>query len=149
MRFMKSVGPWRRLTSTLAAYIVGIPMAIAGMAHAANPMFFMGSVIQYDLIPYGLAVWISVILPSTEIAVASMLLLNIERQAGFQLGLVLTSIFVVAQLSVLVRGLSIDCGCFGALSERTVGTESLLLAIGLLVSSAAGVLIRRKSAVSG
>ena len=43
--------------------------------------------------------------------------------------------FIVA----LVRGLVIDCGCFGALAKREVGTVSLSIATILLAVSGIGI----------
>lgn len=107
---------------------------------ATNPLFFLGNIVQYDLVSHGVAVLGSAVLPWLEISLAAMLLLNIERKVSFALSSILALLFIGAQASALMRGLSIDCGCFGALTQRSIGAESLSLAAAMLLSAVTGFL---------
>ncbi len=48
----------------------------------------------------------------------------------------LAGIYLAAQLSVLFRGMRIDCGCFGAISESTIGVSTIVRTSVLLLSCA-------------
>lgn len=76
------------------------------------------------------------ILPFVEIGIA--VLYFCKNQVAFVAACfssILFGTFLMAQLSVLIRGIVIDCGCFGGIIKHEVGISSLLLlTIFLMVS---------------
>lgn len=108
---------------------------VSGMGHAANRYFFLGTVLNYQLVPPTIAAMIAVILPWFHLMLCAVLIAPGNRSktpclATAMLGLV----FVLVQITALVRGLPIDCGCFGVVTERPIGAASLLLAGSLIVA---------------
>ena len=121
----------RTAVSTVCALFVGAVLAISGFAHASNPVYFLGSIVQYGIFPSTLARWIGATLPWIEIGLASMLLLSLNRHYAFIASALLAICFVGMQSWALLRGLKIDCGCFGSLTSHPIGAFSYSIAVGL------------------
>jgi hypothetical protein len=123
------------------ASVVGGVLGLAGLGHLANPLLFLGSIAQYDIVAPSIAVFISALLPWIELTTATMLIVRVERDSAFAIATFLSIAFTIAQVSAILRSLKIDCGCFGALSKREVGAESLTIAITFFLCSLAGFLL--------
>ncbi len=88
---------------------------------------------NYQLFP-GLAPFIALVLPCIEIAVAAALLAGTPpwRHAAALCTLVIFAVFTVAVTTVVVRGIDVNCGCFGKKScpvnQWTVLRDLVLLA---------------------
>ncbi|MDR0536248.1 MAG: DoxX family membrane protein [Puniceicoccales bacterium] len=108
---------FRSLGGGIACFL-RISMAIvflyAGLAKIGDTETFAWSIRGYDLPLWGLEDWVARILPVFEIVCALALFLRpLRRLALLSLGvLCLVFLFVLAQAAL--RGLSVDCGCFGA-----------------------------------
>jgi len=81
---------------------------------------------------------VAAVLPFLEIYTALLLLTGAWLRAASWLSILMYSMFSVALLSAAMRGLSIDCGCFGSSAGAwsSVGV-ALLRAIALLCFSLA------------
>lgn len=85
----------------------------------------------YQLFPYDLAMVIGAALPFVEIALGLILLIGLATRLAAGISAALLVIFIAGIASAWVRGLSIDCGCFGsggdlaADQDPTYGTEVL------------------------
>nr|WP_320049710.1 MauE/DoxX family redox-associated membrane protein [uncultured Desulfuromonas sp.] len=105
----------------------------AGSQKVLDPLSFAEAIGRYQLVPVWGNLLLASVLPMLEIVVAIALLLPRWWRAASLLSIALNTVFSVALLSAMIRGLSIDCGCFGG----TVGLWSslaaaLLRATGLL-----------------
>ncbi|GIW96959.1 MAG: hypothetical protein KatS3mg111_0292 [Pirellulaceae bacterium] len=118
---------------------IGGTFAVSGLGHITNPVRLFEHILRYDLLPYWVAVFAATVLPWLELGLAVLLLLGLSRPVAFACSALLSTGFVVAQSWALWRGLEIDCGCFGALLQRSVGAESLSLAVAVLVASVIGM----------
>ena len=96
-------------------------------------MGFAQEIANYQLAP-GLAPYGAMLLPAIEIVLGGALILGSRRwRAGAAVGLVgLLLVFTGAVLTAVVRGINIDCGCFGGgaspVTWWTVGRDVALLA---------------------
>lgn len=86
----------------------------AGVAKALDPYATLRSVRAYQLLPEQGAQLLAFGLPFLEIALGVLLLLGLYTRPVAMISLALIAVFVTAIASAWARGLSIDCGCFGA-----------------------------------
>ncbi len=120
------------------AWVVGACLTLSGFGHVSNPYYFLARVIEYDLVPLSVGRLIAVTLPIIELGIAAGLILSKKKNALFMASAVLALVFMTVQSSAIWRGLQIDCGCFGAIVERQVGTQSIAIAFGLFLFSLLG-----------
>ncbi len=101
------------------------------------PAVFAIAVENYHLVPSFLSNTIAIILPWLEFWCGISLLTGIWQRGGAMLIAFMSCIFIFALISAMVRGLEIDCGCFGAGSRIDIFRIAediifLLLAVYLL-----------------
>ncbi len=109
----------QRLLYHACRLLLGGLFLYAGVLKAQDVTAFAGSVASYRILPYAWNFVAAAILPYVETIAGTLLLINQRvRPAAFLLG-ILTLIFVVVLVSVLVRGLEIDCGCFNPAAHTT------------------------------
>lgn len=98
----------------------------AGALKVADPRAFSDSVATFRLLPTSLITLVAVSLPMLEIMLGAMLFWpRLARPAA--LGILLLSLsFTAALISGWLRGLPIDCGCFGQGNWSTQPTLLLL-----------------------
>ena len=85
----------------------------AGIDKIRDPLQFADSIAAFGILP---AVFISLMalaLPPFEIACGLLLLWSPTRRVGALAIVLISVVFFSALLSALVRGLTLDCGCFG------------------------------------
>ncbi|EAT14265.1 MauE/DoxX family redox-associated membrane protein [Desulfuromonas acetoxidans] len=105
----------------------------AGSHKLVDAPAFAEAIGRYQLLPDWGNLLLASILPTLEIVVAIALLLPRWWRAASLLSIVLNSMFAVALLSAMIRGLSIDCGCFGSTAGMwSTLAAALLRATGLL-----------------
>lgn len=117
-----------------ARLVLGGTFLYAGMIKAEDPVAFAGQVANYQLLPYAWNYLVAAILPYLELLSGLLLLLNRwVRPATLLLGL-LNLVFMVALVSLIVRGIDIDCGCFRPDAEvKTSPLSALIRDLGLMV----------------
>ena len=121
------------------AIVIAVVLWVAALSHISNPYFFFERVIAYELpVPPILAKLATVIVPFLEFGLASSVVVSSHRRLIFSMTLLLFVLFAIVQVQALIRGLVIDCGCFGGLAKREVGGVSLSIAAGLALLSLIG-----------
>jgi type II secretory pathway pseudopilin PulG len=120
----------------ICAVLVGGVMVVAGLSHGGKSLQFFGTMVQYDLLPSSIDSLIASVLPWLEVSLGVMLLLDIERRIAATLAVSLSVVFLFAQISALARGMTIDCGCFGGLVQRNIGSASLATTLSVFLASA-------------
>ncbi len=128
--------------------IAGAMLVISGAAHLEHPHLFLRDVLQYRLIGGDLAVWASAIIPFIEIGVAALLFSTVRGRVALGSAAILFAVFFVAQWSAWLRGLSIDCGCFGAYGRSAIGFPSLSMISILLAVVMLAFYIRKDDSVA-
>ncbi|MEZ4599857.1 MAG: MauE/DoxX family redox-associated membrane protein [Syntrophotaleaceae bacterium] len=106
----------------------------AGIVKALDVTAFAGSVANYKILPYQLNFLVAAGLPYVEMVAGLLLLLNRQvRPATLVLG-AMNTVFIVALISVIIRGLDIDCGCFRPAGEgHTTAQAALVRDLGIMV----------------
>jgi uncharacterized membrane protein YphA (DoxX/SURF4 family) len=118
-----------------ASYVAALGLAIrlgaaaiwlvAGAAKVTELQHFHAQVDQYKLLPGSLEAPFAYALPFVELFVGLYLLLGLLTRVAAIAGCFLMVLFLIAQAQAWARGLSLDCGCFGALAHERVGFWSI------------------------
>ena len=107
--------------------LLGAVFVVAGGLKLVNPVQFAVDVGHYRVLPPGLDNWAAVTLPGVEVLAGGLLLAGIWRRAAALVLAVLTAMLFGVIVSALLRGLNIECGCFGTVGGGRIGWESLVL----------------------
>lgn len=115
----------------LMRIILSLVFIFAGIEKIISPAGFSESISNYRLLPSTIIIFSAITLPWVELFTGILLLFGISVKENAAIITALLVVFTLAVIISILRGLSIDCGCFGtALGER-VGllkvTENVLL----------------------
>jgi len=86
---------------------------------------FAQQVENYRVPPYALTNTVAIILPWVELVAGVLLVCGVWTRPSALVFSVLTIIFLLAIGQAVVRGLNINCGCFGTVEGRKVGVVAL------------------------
>lgn len=116
---------------------LGILFLYAGATKIANPLAFADSIASFKILPVQAIALLALGLPPFEILLALTLITGRTPRAA-SLGVAgLSLIFAAALGQALIRGLSVDCGCFGTGEPSALKTwASFGRALVLLAASA-------------
>lgn len=118
--------------------VIGFIFLYAGMEKIADAEGFARAVNNYKLLPFPLINIFALVLPWIEVVSGLLLILGIKTKENAFILTLLLSVFVAVIVISLLRGLNIDCGCFGTASGTKIGAgklleNSLLILLGLQV----------------
>jgi len=99
--------------------ILGASFLYAGISKIQAPLAFADNIADFKLLINSLVTPLAISLPVLEMFVGVMLITGFEAGVAAFSGMILTSVFALALVSALIRGLKIDCGCFGSGSAST------------------------------
>mgnify|MGYP001816476858 FL=1 len=117
----------------LCRLTLALVFVYAGAVKIQDVVAFAGHVAAYQILPYAMNYLIAATLPYVEFLAGVLLLLNVRvRPALVAIG-GMTLVFMAALVSVLLRGLDIDCGCFDPTGGEDVSAGvALLRDVGLM-----------------
>ena len=99
--------------------VLAVLFALAGGLKLLDPAAFAVEINRYQLIPWWGCALLALFLPWLEICVGIGLLTRSFSRGALAWITALLVVFSLALLSALLRGLSIDCGCFGRIWQST------------------------------
>lgn len=97
----------------VARLVLGGVLAYAALTKVGDPQATVRAVRAYELLPNAVEVPLGYALPAFELALAALLLAGVALRLAGIASAVLMLAFVGGIISAWVRGLKIDCGCFG------------------------------------
>lgn len=83
---------------------------------------------------------VAIVLPWIELTAAASLVLGIRPRAGAFAALGLLLLFTTAVALAVIRGLDIECGCFGTVGAIRTGGAKLAENLGMLALAAIGAM---------
>ncbi|GBD89028.1 methylamine utilization protein MauE [bacterium BMS3Abin03] len=107
----------------------------AGTEKISNPSDFSQSIANYKLLPIFLVNIFAIILPWIELVSGLLLLFGVAVKENSAIISFLLMIFIIAIVISLIRGLNIDCGCFGTNTGTKIGFTKLIENFVLLIFS--------------
>jgi len=120
---MKKYLPWIGLVARL---VLGGTLIAAGYLKFDELDKSQMAVRAYELLPIPLANFMGVFLPFFELAVGILLLLGAATRISALASGLLMFAFMIGISQAWVRGLSIDCGCFGGGGQVAPGEADYL-----------------------
>lgn len=139
------------LIGLLARLILGGVLIVAGALKVTSPAVAARAVQAFQILPFDLAGYVGYALPVVEIAVGLLLVIGLFTRASALVGGLLMLAFILGIISAWVRGLNIDCGCFGGGGTIEASQTQYLLDIlrdAGLVACAAWLVVRPRTAFS-
>ncbi|MCL4467989.1 MAG: DoxX family membrane protein [Deltaproteobacteria bacterium] len=114
--------------------ILGIVFVVAAYGKLLHPDALVSTVINFNILPLGLAKIFAETLPWIEMIGGIMLIIGFgTRGASFALGWLLVS-FIIAIWINIHRGVSMDCGCFDLFGmNEKIGSAILIRDIVFLI----------------
>lgn len=91
---------------------LGAIFIYAALPKIADPVAFAGNVANYQLLPYFWSYLVAAVLPFLELTCGLLLVSGYRAKSAALLIALLNLAFMAALVSVIARGLDIDCGCF-------------------------------------
>jgi uncharacterized membrane protein YphA (DoxX/SURF4 family) len=86
----------------------------AGIAKIASPRDFANSIAAFRVVTISLVNLTALGLPFFEISIGLMLLFGWKVRAASLGAMMLFAVFVALFVQALIRGINVDCGCFGS-----------------------------------
>jgi rhodanese-related sulfurtransferase len=115
-----------RFVISIACVLIACVFLCFGISKLFDGVLFTDSVAGYEMLPaWGVNV-VAVVLPILEVVLGVAVLVRKARRAALGMMGVLLGVFIVALVQAIVRGLEIDCGCFGG---AAAGKSSLYWAV--------------------
>ncbi|MCX7013937.1 MAG: DoxX family membrane protein [Candidatus Sumerlaeota bacterium] len=114
---------------------IGAVFLYSGYVKIHRPFDFLSSVYDYQLLGRQSGLLLAIWLPWMEVVLGFFLVSGAFAGGAFLGSALLGWLFVLAQVAVLFRGLSVSCGCFGDMDfigKRTLARAGVL-AIGSIL----------------
>jgi uncharacterized membrane protein YphA (DoxX/SURF4 family) len=135
----------------LARLILGVVLVVAGGIKVTSPAVSARAVRAFQILPYDFAGYVGYALPVVEILIGLLLVAGLFTRLSGAVGGLLMVAFIIGISSAWIRGLSIDCGCFGGggtvAARQTQYLADLLRDAGL-IACAAWLVARPRTAYS-
>jgi hypothetical protein len=132
-------------------WALGLSLLGAGVAKLMHPAEFAAELLDYR-VPLTPLVWslVAACLPWLEVILGLGLLLNFWAETVRPLVVALAGVFVLMLFQAVLRGLPLDCGCFGSWLPSWTETPPVAFARAVLVFLAGcSVLSERASSHRG
>jgi len=102
----------RGLNLVLRLFLGGL-FVYAAFSKVADPTGFAMSVRGYKIVPFALSNLFALSVSWTELLAGVMLIIGLWTRKAAGAIAILLAMFIAAIVMVLVRGMVVDCGCFG------------------------------------
>jgi uncharacterized membrane protein YphA (DoxX/SURF4 family) len=132
---MQALRQWltHPVTVRLAQLAIGALFIVAALAKLGDLPAFAEQIHNFRSLPLAAENLVATTLPWIELVAGLALVFGIRPRSGAWVVGGLTAVFTVAVIVAWVRGLDIECGCFGTADSTRVGLEKLLQNSGMLV----------------
>lgn len=114
--------------------VLGVVFIFAAVYKVSGPELFAKSIVNYKLLPIFLINILAITLPWIELCAGLLLIFGVAVKENSTILSGLLLIFIIAIAISLMRGLDIECGCFGTVDGAKVGVQKILENIGLLLA---------------
>jgi uncharacterized membrane protein YphA (DoxX/SURF4 family) len=119
-----------------ARLLLGAVFIYAAISKIGSPQDFADSIAAYRILPFSVINLLALGLPVFELICGLLVIIGLFLRTAILGILVMLFIFIGALAVALFRGLSVDCGCFGAHSWLDSNPWISLLRDGILLALA-------------
>ena len=117
---------WQGVRVLLRLTIGGL-LICSALPKLQQPYDFLAAVYDYELVGPRFGVFVAAALPWLELVLGIALLAGVWNRGAWVLSVMLLSVFTVARVSVLSRGMTIPCGCFGKERGEPIDSGDVLI----------------------
>ena len=103
--------------------VLGAIFIVAGSSKIGHPSLFAAEIAGFRILPQVVIAPLALVLPYLEVLLGAYLILGLFTRAAAWIAVVLLALFDGAIASAVVRGMTVNCGCFGP-NDTTVTTWS-------------------------
>lgn len=121
-----------RLGYHVLRILLGLMFLATGISKALAPLSFRASLQAYQLTPAAWSTPLAALVILVELAIGSMLLVNLAIRWSSLIAAILLAVFTGAIALAWRHGLAIDCGCFLG-SQEPVGPVAVIRDAALLL----------------
>ena len=111
--------------------VLGGLFVYAGIVKVLAPLDFAQNIRNYDLVGQSLSFIAAIVLPWLEILAGAFLIAGIWQRGAALVISGLLAFFIALTIVTMIRGLDVDCGCFGAI-DRKAGLSVIVEDLGML-----------------
>jgi len=115
--------------------ILGGVFIWAGLLKIFDPLGFAEAIANFRVFPQWISFFLALMLPWIEVISGIFLILGLFRHASALILSLLLAAFLVLIVVTIMRGIDIDCGCFGSFSQKVdyklILTDCVLLFLSL------------------
>jgi putative oxidoreductase len=122
----------RSLWALVLTLVLGGAFIFAGAIKAWDPVKFAGSVQNFHILSWPLGVRLAFYLPWLEILCGVALIVGWLRSGALAIMSALMVIFIAASVSARMRGINVDCGCFGSVTKNLTFSWHLAIDLAML-----------------
>jgi len=130
-------------TIRVCQVLIGLLFTAAALAKMGDLRSFAMEVHNFRMMPVAVEHLVAMTLPWIELVAGLALILGLRARSGAMLATALMTVFTLAVLIAMARGLDIECGCFGTADATRVGVVKFLENAGMLALAAIGSLRAR------
>ncbi len=116
----------------VVALIIGVVFLYAGALKAADPVKFASDIQNFHLLSWPLGIRLAFYLPWLEILCGVALITGWLRKGAVGILTALMLVFIVATVAARMRGIDLDCGCFGKAAKNLPFAWHLVIDFALL-----------------
>lgn len=98
--------------------VVGGMFIWAGLQKVIDSLEFAQSIRNYRVVGQDISFVVALILPWVEVICGACLIIGLFRRASALLISLMLVGFIILVASAMVRGLDVECGCFGSFSSK-------------------------------
>ena len=113
-------------------WILAFVFLLSAAIHLSNPYEFMSAIYGYQIGHESIGEAAAIAIPFLLAGAGGALLFGFAVEAAFSTAIGLLIVFSAAQISVIWRGITADCGCFGMAGSSPVDRHTLVR-LGLLL----------------
>ncbi len=114
-------------------FLLGMVFVTAAVPKIAEPGSFAVSIEAYEMLPLFAVNIAAIVIPWIELVCGVYLVAGVRPRASAALAGILLAFFSVAISVAVLRGLNINCGCFGPTGGSPVGWGKVAEDIALLL----------------
>lgn len=120
-----------RLVRSVSYFLFGAIYLMASAGKLYQPKAFLRSVLDYQIVPGPLVPWVAAALPGIEFLAGALMMagafaafrrrrtrLDDYAEASAWIGAALMVVFMIVLSFAILRGISMDCGCFDVLGAH-------------------------------
>ncbi len=106
--------------------ILGGVFSFSAWSKIMAPQALADAIVGFEIIPESIALVAAIMLIWLELICGIFMFLGLWARATVIVITGMLTLFEIGLISVVVRGIEVNCGCFGQFSEMTVGWETII-----------------------